>query len=113
MAIDVETESLLSLTEATKVLPRINGRKPAISTLWRWCRRGLRGVKLEYLRYGRNIVTTRQALTRFFTALAEVDAELEMAVPVRPASLGKRGITSNARLRSLKEADDILARAGA
>lgn len=46
MAIDIQTESLLSLTEATKALPRVNGKRPSISTLWRWCRRGLRGVRL-------------------------------------------------------------------
>lgn len=69
MAIDIENETLLTLTEATKVLPRLNGRRPAISTLWRWCRKGLRGVRLEYIRIGRNIATSREALSRFFNAL--------------------------------------------
>ena len=112
MAIDTENETLLSLTEATKVLPRVNGRKPAISTLWRWCRKGLRGVKLEYVRYGRNIVTTRQALGRFFTTLAEVDSVLESAPAEKPSFLNRTPITSKARLRSLQEADAILERAG-
>ncbi len=62
MAIDPTNERLLSLTEASKVLPRIGGRKPAVSTLWRWRRKGLRGVCLEYLRVGRRIVTSREAL---------------------------------------------------
>jgi len=71
-----EDEELLTLAEATKVMPRINGRRPAICTLWRWCRKGLRGVHLEYLRIGRNIVTSRRALRRFFADLAAADREL-------------------------------------
>ena len=35
MATDVTNEDLLTLTEAAKALPRINGRKPVVSTLWR------------------------------------------------------------------------------
>ena len=62
MAIDINREKLVSLTEATKVLPSINGKRPAISTLWRWCRKGLRGERLEYVRIGRNIATSREAL---------------------------------------------------
>ena len=112
MAINVENETLLTLTEAAKVLPRVNGRKPAVSTLWRWCRRGLRGVRLDYLRIGRNIVTSPQALHRFFTALAEADEQLEAAGPGKPNCFAKRGISAKARLRSLEQADAILARAG-
>lgn len=39
-------EKLITLTEAAKLLPKVNGKKPALCTLWRWCRRGLRGVFL-------------------------------------------------------------------
>ena len=112
MAINVENETLLTLTEATKVLPKVNGRKPAVSTLWRWCRRGLRGVRLEYLRIGRNIVTSPQALHRFFAALAEADEQVESQSFAKPKCLQKRGISAKARLRSLEQADAILARAG-
>ena len=57
MAIDIHNETVLSLTEATKVLSRLNGKRSAISTRWRWCRKGLRGVRLEYIRLGRSIAT--------------------------------------------------------
>ena len=112
MPINAEQETLLSLTEAAKVLPKINGRKPAVSTLWRWCRRGLRGVHLEYLRVGRNIVTSPQALHRFFAALAAADEQLENQSFAKPKCLQKRGISSKARLQSLEQADAILERAG-
>ena len=67
------SEQLITLTEAAKLLPRVNGRKPAVCTLWRWCRKGLRGQFLAYVRVGRRICTTRQAMLRFFTDLAEID----------------------------------------
>ena len=35
------TEELITLTEATGHLPRVDGKKVAVCTLWRWCRRGL------------------------------------------------------------------------
>lgn len=109
MAIDIHTETIVSLTEATKILPRVNGKRPSISTLWRWCRKGLRGVRLEYIRVGRNIATSREALNRFFTALAEADepvghpaAPAPRATPAEPAH----------RRAALEEADKVLERAG-
>ena len=110
MAIDIENETLLTLTEATKVLPRLNGRRPAISTLWRWCRKGLRGVRLDYIRVGRNIATSREALSRFFSALAEADTPPES--PPKSRRCPELRPTSAARKRMLDEADRILKEAG-
>ena len=71
--IDLETESLLSLREAARVVPRLDGHQPHVSTVWRWCRLGVAGVKLDYARLGRRIVTSREALNRFANALALAD----------------------------------------
>jgi len=110
MAIDIDRETLVSLTEATKVLPRVNGKRPAISTLWRWCRKGLRGVRLEYVRMGRNIATSREALNRFFNALAAADPT---PAPTQPdPSPPELTLTSRVRQRMLDDADRILERAG-
>ena len=103
-------EELLSLTEATKVMPKVNGKRPAVSTLWRWCRRGLNGVRLEYLRIGRNIVTSREALDRFFAALAAADAPLAER-PRLQVSLPTK-INDKARQRSIDDAERILQEAG-
>lgn len=32
-------EQLVTLTEAARLLPRVDGRKVAVCTLWRWCNR--------------------------------------------------------------------------
>ncbi|MCG3181424.1 MAG: hypothetical protein BIFFINMI_03817 [Phycisphaerae bacterium] len=102
-------EELISLNQAARRLPRVDGRKVAISTLWRWCRAGLRGVRLEYARVGRKICTSHQALTRFMSQVAAVDDDNPPAF-VRGAA--RRRITSKRRLRALQQADEVLARAG-
>jgi len=100
-------EDLITLAEAARRLPRIDGKKIAIPTIWRWCRRGLRGVQMEYVRVGRHICTTHAAMLRFFGQLAELDERV--TPPGRPAFLGKRTpISSKERLRALADADRIL-----
>ena len=64
-----EGERMMTLGDAAKLLCP----QPSVSTLWRWCRRGVRGVRLEYRRLGRRIVTSAQAIERFGSALAEKD----------------------------------------
>lgn len=110
MPIDIANETLLSLAEATKALPSVNGKRPAIATLWRWCRKGLGGVRLEYVRVGRNIATTREALNRFFNALAESDSPLPQANRGKPRPALEP--TTRTRQKLLDDADRILERAG-
>lgn len=105
-----DTGRWITLTEAAKLLPRIDGRKVAVSTLWRWCRKGLRGVTLEYTRVGRRICTSHQALLRFFTQLAEHD---DRRPPKTPAHLTRRRpISARRRQRQLAAADRALEEAG-
>lgn len=60
----------LTLAQAAKLLPG----NPNPSTLWRWCRQGVGGVRLEYRRVGRQIITSRDALQRFSEELTKRDA---------------------------------------
>ena len=66
-------ETLITLTEAAKCLPNLDGRKVSVCTIWRWCRGGLRGVFLQYVRVGRRVCTSRAAMERFFAAVARLD----------------------------------------
>lgn len=61
MAIAIDEEQLLDLHEAAAALP---GR-PHRNSVWRWCQRGVRGVRLEYLIIGNTPYTSREALQRF------------------------------------------------
>ena len=67
-AVNLLTEDCLSLQEAREVLFQATGRRPDKSSIYRWCLRGCRGTRLEHIRLGDRILTSRQALTRFVTA---------------------------------------------
>ena len=105
-------EELMTLTEAANCLPKVDGKKVSVCTLWRWCRKGLRGQFLQYVRVGRRVCTTKPALLRFFTAVAELDRYVPSDTRSQPRVLHRRPITSRRRQRALAEADAILERAG-
>ena len=75
MAIDLQNEQVLSLTDASKALPKIDGKRLHVSTLWRWCRKGIRGIQLDYVRLGHRVCTSVEALSRFTQQLAESDGQ--------------------------------------
>lgn len=82
-------EGLLSFAQAARCLPAINGRRHAPSTVYRWCRWGIKGVKLEYVRIGRTMATTSAALNRFFAALAVADDAAVLQLPVKSDTILK------------------------
>ena len=106
--IDLNQEELLSLSEACAALPRIDGKRPHTSTIWRWCRKGVRGVRLEHVRLGHRICTSRAALNRFANTLADVD--LESKGPSN--SQLPRKTPARHRARAVAEAEASLEEAG-
>jgi len=78
-------EELLSLTEAAKRLPgRAGGKRPHVSTLYRWVLKGVRGVRLEALPMGGTLYTSAEALQRFFAALARARGAVTSAPTANP-----------------------------
>jgi hypothetical protein len=68
--IDTTTETILTLAEAAKSLPRRRrGRKTHVSTLYRWTVSGCRGIVLEHIQIGATRATSAEALQRFFERL--------------------------------------------
>ena len=63
-------EECLSFIDAAKRVPKINGKQVHSSTVWRWARKGCRGVKLECRLLGGRFITSVEALDRFFEAQA-------------------------------------------
>jgi hypothetical protein len=87
------SEEIRSLTNATKFLPSRRGdRPPHVSCLFRWARHGLRGVRLETIRVGGTLCTSKEALERFFARLAELDGPNADAARVEAPARRQREI---------------------
>ncbi len=64
-------KQFLSLAEAAKLVPTQSGKRCSTQTLWRWCSRGVGGVKLRHYRFGKRIAITADDLAEFGRQLAE------------------------------------------
>jgi len=78
------TEAVYTFAELVRQLPSFHGRRIHVSTLHRWCQRGVRGVRLECRRLGGRIVTSVEAVDRFSARLAEMGT-----AAVEPADIAK------------------------
>lgn len=67
--IPVNDDELVSLSQAARMLPITRGKSVSPSTLWRWSKHGIRGVRLETLVRGGTAMTTRTAIQVFFERL--------------------------------------------
>lgn len=106
-------EQLLTLTELSKELPLVHHKRIHPSTLWRWCKRGFRGVYLEYVCMGRIIMTSHQAIWRFFKAIAEQEKEQSAQRCSRHSSgRRKRPALPQKRQQEIESAQEVLVRAG-
>lgn len=68
-SLSILTEDVISIADVPRELP--SKARPHISTVYRWINVGVRGVRLESCRVGSQIVTSRQALTRFLAAMQQ------------------------------------------
>ncbi len=103
--IDLNRENVISLREATKLVPPMRRNRPVnLSTVWRWALRGSRGVKLETLRLPGGLVTSREALQRFAVRLSGGEPTAETPSPgADPARKARRRAeiqAAEARLRA-------------
>src|SRR5262245_6699444 len=105
MVIDVRNEQLLDLAEVARSLP-VNGRKPHLTTVWRWTTKGCRPrgggerVRLETIRLGSRTVTTREAFERFLAALKPAGDD-GATLHVEPRSPRQRQTASERAAREL------------
>ena len=110
MPIDLQTEQIVALSGGAKALPLIDGKRPHPSTLWRWATKGLRGVRLDYVRIGHRLCTSHEALNRFVNALAETGAEPAVVAAKTPRA--DRARTDTKREREIARAEAELSAAG-
>jgi hypothetical protein len=86
MTIDL-TEPLIPLTQVSRLpfIPRRRkGKKLNVATVFRWASTGIRGVKLEVVRVGGTLCTSRAALLEFFRALTQANSDAAASVTRTP-----------------------------
>lgn len=64
---------LLSVAEAAKRFPKIDGCHPSPKVVRRWAQRGIGGIRLESQRVGKRIVIAPDAIDRFLEELNELE----------------------------------------
>ena len=77
-------EHVLSLSDAIRSIPRRNGRRVHLATMYRWTSVGCRGVVLDSIQCGRTRCTSREALERFFSRLSAASGKVTSDSPVTP-----------------------------
>ena len=72
MGINLQTETLLTLSQAAAILPRdARGKRVHVASIRRWIRNGPPDRRLEALKMGRKWITSVEALQRFGNPPAE------------------------------------------
>lgn len=69
---DEQLYSFLQIARADWLPRRSNGRTPHFQTFMRWAKVGIFGVRLESVRVGMTLCTSREAIQRFFDRVSEV-----------------------------------------
>jgi len=64
----VLTEDVLTLAQARAEIHQITGRRPDKATVARWIHKGVGGIRLDAVRIGSQLLTSRQSLNRFIAA---------------------------------------------
>jgi hypothetical protein len=86
LAMDWESEQLLVLKDACRLVPGRTGKGISVSTLWRWIQIGCSGIKLESIVVGRQRYVNRESLRRFVLAIndrsASANVENDARIPI-------------------------------
>jgi hypothetical protein len=99
---------LINLNQAADLAPHVSGKKPSISTVWRWAMQGVGGIKLRTVRAGRRVATTETWVHEFFEALDTAARErYDTPGPSIP-----RPTRAGTRERQKADAREVLAKHG-
>ncbi len=94
--IDISSETVITLIEATRHLPRRRrGKRPHVATVYRWAQTGIGGIRLETIQIGGSRCTSVEALQRFFDRLTDSEA----SALVSPRSAARRRSVAAAERR--------------
>jgi hypothetical protein len=89
--IDVECEALIPLREVGSIIPSSRyGKRLNFATIWRWAMHGARGRRLEAVKLGGSLYTSREAISRFAEHVTGSDTPTSPAPAVRSPAQRQR-----------------------
>lgn len=92
MGIDIESESIITLSEACRLFPPAG---VSTATMARWIQRGVRGVKLSTFVIGGRRLTSREAVSRF---IAAQNADEAPTPSISPAQRKRQALAAQTEL---------------
>lgn len=105
---DLREDQPLSLPDAAAFLGKLTGKKPHASTLWRWCLKGCKGVRLESICIGGKRFVTATAIERFIEASTMGrDAQTEQPQPAVTPILPAKGMRSHVMRHNDRRREEI------
>jgi hypothetical protein len=75
---------MLSLSEAAKCFPTKSGKSASVLSVRRWCKKGVRGVRLQSQFYAGRFWTTREWIEAFKTELTRRQLGVKAIPTPRP-----------------------------
>jgi hypothetical protein len=100
----------MSLPDAAAYLGRNTGQKPHVSTLWRWCLKGCKGVRLASICLGGKRLVTAAALDEFIDASTRRSAQPDLsparALPRLPAHVMRHNERRRAEIEAARRRID-------
>jgi len=104
--LDLPDQQPLTIRQAAALIGKMTGRTPYLNTVYRWCVKGTRGVKLQSFCVGRIRFVTVAALERFID-LCSADrpaADAIVSIDVTPHRSPEVSRQSERRAREIEEA---------
>ena len=71
VASTILTERTLTIAQAREEIHAVTGLRPEKSTIYRWIKRGVGGVRLGHVRIGNATLTSAEAINRFIVSRTE------------------------------------------
>lgn len=96
----MDSNNAIPIGKSAKYFP---GKRPHITTIYRWMQRGVRGVRLETFTVGMRRYTSQEAIDRFVQQTTAAAPHAEVA---------QHAALSKARLRQIEQAERELDEAG-
>lgn len=106
---DLLHDQPMTLLDAAAYLGKITGRKPHVSTLYRWCMKGCRGIRLDSICIGGQRFVTASGLDRFIensTMQAPSTTTVEQANPP-PTSPPVKGMLAHVMRHNDRRREEI------